>query len=207
MTVGQERRRLILSHGDITERGDAGCGIVTSANQHLAGNGQPQNWVFRDQRIGSYTKGKPLRNVDGAVHAAGGPELLAACQELQTDDQGMRCPTGEARATPGFNLPACTVIHTVGPKHRDEVALQRAHVSCLRIAEAKNLHTVFFPAIGCGVYGFPVLIAAEVALKTVEEFLLTQAASVGCVEFVLWEHDAWAAWTEAAVDLGLVRGG
>ena len=64
---------------------------------------------------------------------------------------------------------------------------------------------IFFPAISCGVYGFPLTSAAMVALRAVENFLSREADSVSHVEFVLWNHEAWAAWTEAAVDLGLVR--
>ena len=169
--VGQERRRLVLSHGCLTSRGDSTSAIVTPGNAHLAANANPGNWVFRDQRVGSLTKGEPLRNVDGAVHSRAGPRLLEACQALPTDAQGLRCPLGEARATPGFELPAGFVIHTVGPRDRDQAAsepdsctpnsnrnpnpklkaaLRAAHNSCLRLAEAKGIEKIYFPAISCG---------------------------------------------------------
>lgn len=204
--VGQEKRKLILSHGDITERGGENSAIITSANSHLMGNANAGSWVFRDQGIGSYTKGLPLQNVDGAVHLRAGPGLLAACQALPTDPTGVRCPVGGARVTEGFELPAPLVIHAVGPRDRDETALQEVHLACLHLAEAKGLEKVFFPAISCGVYGFPMARAATVGLKTAQAFLSTTAASVSHVEFVLWDHDAWAAWTEAGVDVGLLRG-
>merc|ERR1712070_457143 len=140
--IGPDRRRLVLSHGDLVTRGGSAAAIVTPANAHLAGNANPSGWVFRDQKIGSFTKGEPLRNVDGAVHSAAGSRLLAACQALPTDSDGLRCPVGAARATDGFDLPAETVIHCVGPRDRDEATLQRAHMACLTLAEAKGLKTV-----------------------------------------------------------------
>lgn len=118
--------------------------------------------------------------VDGAIHAAAGPELLAACVTLPEVSPGVRCPTGEARITPGFELPARYVIHTVGPVWRDlgtEAALLAAcYRNSLSLAEAHQLETVAFPAVSTGVYGFPKPLAAEIAVGETLKFLETHPA-------------------------------
>ncbi|TKD39824.1 O-acetyl-ADP-ribose deacetylase [Azotobacter chroococcum] len=101
--------------------------------------------------------------VDGAIHRAAGPELLAACRQLGG------CPTGEARLTPGFRLPARYVIHTVGPVWqgggRGEAELLAAcYRNSLALAERHGLETIAFPAISCGIYGYPPEQAAAIAL-------------------------------------------
>jgi O-acetyl-ADP-ribose deacetylase (regulator of RNase III) len=101
--------------------------------------------------------------VDGAIHRAAGPELLAACQTLNG------CPTGEARLTPGFKLPAAWVIHTVGPVwqggERGEPRLLKAcYENSFRLALEKRVKSIAFPAISTGVYGYPKREAAEIAL-------------------------------------------
>ena len=145
-------------------------------------------------------------NVDGAVHRAAGPRLLEALRALPVDAHGARCAVGSARSTPGFDLAASTVIHTVGPHgHPAEDELRDSHVACLRLADSKGIAKVFFPAISCGVFGYPLAAAAALSLRTARGFLHAEASSITHVEFVLFDYDAWAAWTEAAVDGGLIR--
>jgi O-acetyl-ADP-ribose deacetylase (regulator of RNase III) len=108
--------------------------------------------------------------VDGAIHRAAGRELLEECKTLGG------CPTGEARITRGYNLPARHVIHTVGPiwrgGTRDEaLLLRRAYLSSLQLASDKKLATIAFPNISTGVYGFPKRAAAEIAVRAVQEFI------------------------------------
>jgi O-acetyl-ADP-ribose deacetylase (regulator of RNase III) len=114
--------------------------------------------------------------VDGAIHRAAGPALLEACRALPESAPGVRCPTGEARITPGFALPARHVIHTVGPVwhggDRGEAALlERCYRNALRLLREQRLHTIAFPAISCGVYGYPSAQAAAVAMATLRDVL------------------------------------
>lgn len=137
--------KLTLRQGDITRsRAQA---IVNAANSSLMGGG----------------------GVDGAIHRAAGPKLLEACREI-VREQG-QLPPGEAVITPGFELPARYVIHTVGPVwqqgHKGEAELlESAYLSSIRLAEEHGLTSLAFPAISCGAYGFPVEFASELALKT-----------------------------------------
>ncbi|MBU1171111.1 MAG: O-acetyl-ADP-ribose deacetylase [Proteobacteria bacterium] len=107
--------------------------------------------------------------VDGAIHKAAGPGLLAECRTLGG------CPTGEARLTKGYNLKAPYVIHTVGPvysgKDRDSVLLASCYTNSLDLAKAKGIKSLAFPAISCGVYGYPVSEAARIAVDTSWDFL------------------------------------
>ena len=131
--------------GDITKlKVDA---IVNAANCSLLGGG----------------------GVDGAIHRAAGPELLQACIPLKG------CETGQAKITPGFKLPAKFVIHTPGPVYRDGLhgepeLLESCYKNCLALAEENGCETVAFPAISCGVYGYPWKEATEIAVKTVREY-------------------------------------
>ncbi|WP_305909377.1 O-acetyl-ADP-ribose deacetylase [Methylomarinum sp. Ch1-1] len=122
--------------------------IVNAANNSLLGGG----------------------GVDGAIHRAAGPELLAACKQLQG------CETGQAKITRGYCLPASYVIHTVGPVwsngERDEAALLAScYRECLKLAKQYRLKSIAFPAISCGVYRFPLEQAAEIALTTIQQFV------------------------------------
>lgn len=124
--------------------------IVNAANERLLGGG----------------------GVDGAIHRAAGPLLLDACKQISEVKPGVRCPTGEARITPGFDLPAKYVIHTVGPVWHGGGANERELLaSCYRqsleLAAESGVKTIAFPAISCGVYGFPVDQAAKIAVETV----------------------------------------
>jgi O-acetyl-ADP-ribose deacetylase (regulator of RNase III) len=114
--------------------------------------------------------------VDGAIHRAAGPELLQACRRMPEVHPGVRCPTGEARITPGFALPAACVIHTVGPVWQggargEAELLASCHVNAMRLLREHGLRTIAFPAISCGVYGYPVASAAAVALATLRDEL------------------------------------
>jgi O-acetyl-ADP-ribose deacetylase (regulator of RNase III) len=114
--------------------------------------------------------------VDGAIHRAAGPQLLAACRALPALSSGVRRPPGEARLTAGFALPARYVIHTVGPVwhggDRGEPALLAScYRRCIQLAQQHALRSLAFPAISCGVYGYPVDAAAQIALSTLRAAL------------------------------------
>lgn len=124
--------------------------IVNAANEHMLGGG----------------------GVDGAIHRAAGPELLAACRKV-TAVEGVRCPTGQARITPAGQLQAKFVIHTVGPQyhhHRHpDVLLESCYRHCLDLALQHDCTTIAFPAISCGVYGYPLEDAARIACKVCKD--------------------------------------
>jgi O-acetyl-ADP-ribose deacetylase (regulator of RNase III) len=114
--------------------------------------------------------------VDGAIHRAAGPALLEACRALPESALNVRCPTGEARITPGFALPADHVIHTVGPVwhggNRGEAALlELCHRNIMQLLRDHRLRSIAFPAISCGVYGYPAEQAATIAMKTLRNEL------------------------------------
>ncbi len=138
--------RMELLQGDITRlQVDA---IVNAANRSLLGGG----------------------GVDGAIHRAAGPQLLAECKTLNG------CETGQAKITAGYRLPARHVIHTVGPVYRqrpqDPQLLAACYRNSLELAVVHGLKTVAFPAISCGVYGYPPEKACAIAVDTVKDFLL-----------------------------------
>ena len=137
--------KIEIQQGDITQLDvDA---IVNAANTKLLGGG----------------------GVDGAIHRAAGPDLLEACRAIGG------CPTGEARITGGYNLRARHVIHTVGPvysgKPRDSQLLTGCYVNSLKLAVDHHLATIAFPAISCGVYGYPIEDACKIAVDTSCAFL------------------------------------
>ncbi len=151
--------KLEISQGDITLMDvDA---IVNAANKSLLGGG----------------------GVDGAIHRAAGKGLLEECRTLGG------CPTGEARITGGYNLAARHVIHTVGPvfsgKPRDKTLLTGCYRNSLRLAADNSLTSVAFPAISCGVYGYPIEEACKIAVDTTCLFLKT-APSITRVIFMLF---------------------
>ena len=141
-----------IIQGDITTRVvDA---IVNSPNQRMLGGG----------------------GVDGAIHRAAGPEMYEACLKVPEVRPGVRCPTGEARITPGFNLPAKFVIHTVGPVYRDgrhgePDLLAACYRNSLALAAENGCKSIAFPCISTGVYGYPIEDAAKIAVREAEEFL------------------------------------
>ncbi len=146
--------RVHIVVGDITKQDvDA---IVNAANSSLLGGG----------------------GVDGAIHRAGGPEILEECREIRRTRFPQGLPTGEAVITTGGKLPALYVIHTVGPiygEHRGKEAelLANCYHNSLTLAVEKNLSSIAFPAISTGIYGYPMGEAAEVSSKAIENFLST----------------------------------
>ena len=140
--------------------------------------------------------------VDGAIHRAAGPELLAACRALPEVRPGVRCPTGEARITPGFRLKARYVIHAVGPVwnggefHEPEL-LASCYRSSLILARDHALRSIAFPAMSCGIYGYPLDPAATIAVREIRGFL-TSAATPTEVMLVAFGHEVYSALCHAA---------
>ena len=141
------KERLEARQGDITQM--AVDAIVNAANSSLLGGG----------------------GVDGAIHRAAGPELLEECRAIGG------CPTGEARLTKGYRLPARYVIHTVGPVYRgraeDGRLLAGCYTNSLALAATHGIRTLAFPAISCGVYGYPIADASKIAVDACATFMDT----------------------------------
>ena len=140
------KNRVEVIEGDITrQQVDA---IVNAANSTLLGGG----------------------GVDGAIHRAAGPELLAECRQLNG------CPTGQAKITRGYNLPAPWVIHTVGPIWRggiqaEDELLAQCYQNSLALAQEHEIKTIAFPSISTGAYGFPMVRASRIAVTEIKRFL------------------------------------
>lgn len=175
MEATVNKTRLSLLQGDITlQQTDA---VVNAANSGLMGGG----------------------GVDGAIHRAGGPAILDECKQIVAR-QG-RLPTGKAVITTGGRLAARYVIHTVGPVwhggHSGEPALlANAYTESLKLAVTKGLKSVAFPSISTGAYGYPVELAAEVALGAVIRFL-QQDESLQEVAFVLYDARTYRVYEQA----------
>jgi O-acetyl-ADP-ribose deacetylase len=175
VTYHINQAELSLIQGDITRQ--ATDTIVNAANSGLMGGG----------------------GVDGAIHRAGGPAILEECKQIVTR-QG-RLPTGQAVITTAGKMPSKHVIHTVGPvwqggQHDEPELLASAYRESLKLAAAKNLASVSFPSISTGVYGYPVDLAAPIALDEVVSFL-KQPSSIKKVVFVLHDPRTFEAYDTA----------
>ena len=163
--------RMEAREADITQL--AVDAIVNAANESLLGGG----------------------GVDGAIHRAAGPELLEECRTLGG------CATGQAKITRGYRLSAKFVIHAVGPRYRDgrhgePALLAGCYTSSLRLAVAHGLRSIAFPAISCGIYGYPIPEAARIAVGTVRDFLAGDETIVQVV-FVCFGREVSEAYSRA----------
>ena len=160
--------RIEIVRGDLTA--EKVSAIVNAANQTLLGGG----------------------GVDGAIHRAAGPDLLAECRTIGG------CPTGEARITRGHRLPAKFIIHTVGPwwqggRSNEAELLASCYRTSLSLAREHECESVAFPAISCGAYGFPLIEAARVSLETVQDELGAHAAP-RLIRWVMFDEAAYGVW-------------
>lgn len=174
MRASDSLEHILVVQGDIT-RQDVDA-IVNAANESLLGGS----------------------GVDGAIHRAAGPELLAECRRLGG------CSTGQAKITQGYNLPAQWVIHTVGPvwrggQHHEDERLASCYQSSLTLAVEYKIRTLAFPAISTGVYGFPLERATRIAIATVNAFL-DQSSVIEQVRFVCFGDEAYEGYQSVLAD-------
>ncbi|CAI5474488.1 unnamed protein product [Closterium sp. Yama58-4] len=181
--LGEEGCVLVLQRGDLTRwfvdgRTDA---IVNAANERMLGGG----------------------GVDGAIHRAAGPALVRECKAVPEVSRGVRCPTGQAVCTGAAELPVKHVIHTVGPIYtsaaRSAPLLHSAYVRSMEEARKAHVKFIAFPAVSCGIYGYPFPDAAQVSLKALQ----AACASFSEVHFILFNEEAMDAYEGAAEDLQL----
>ncbi|MCL6610897.1 MAG: O-acetyl-ADP-ribose deacetylase [Peptococcaceae bacterium] len=171
--------KVVLIQGDITRQDTEA--IVNAANSSLLGGG----------------------GVDGAIHRAGGPQILEECKQIRARQGG--CPAGEAVITGGGNLKARYVIHTVGPVwsgggSREDELLSSAYRNSLQLAVSRGIRSVSFPSISTGAYGFPTGRAARVAASTVKNFL-EREGGLDEVRFVLFSEKDFNTYREAWEEL------
>lgn len=179
MEATVSKTEVSMMQGDITKQ--ATDAIVNAANPSLMGGG----------------------GVDGAIHRAGGPAILADCKKVVAR-QG-RLPTGQAAITKAGNLKARYVIHTVGPiwhggSGNEADLLRSAYYECLRLATANRVASISFPSISTGAYAYPVNEAAKIAVSTVVSFLKQQSTSLRHVVFVLFDSRTYRSYCSALQD-------
>ena len=172
--------RITTFQADITTL-DVGA-IVNAANESLLGGG----------------------GVDGAIHRAAGPELLEACRAIPEVRPGVRCPTGEARITAGFRLPARYIIHTVGPVWSgggsgERHLLAGCYSGALALAVQHEIGSIAFPAISCGAFGYPIRHAASVAVSEISRFLANDDR-LERVLLVAFEEAVFRALSDALIE-------
>jgi O-acetyl-ADP-ribose deacetylase (regulator of RNase III) len=169
--------RISVALADITTL--AVDAIVNAANERMLGGG----------------------GVDGAIHRAAGPELLEACRRIPEVRPGVRCPTGEARITSAFRLPNRFVIHTVGPVwrgggHGEDRLLASCYRNALALAGDHGVRTIAFPAISCGVFGYPLERAAAVGVAQIRA-VLAGNVDIESVIVAAFDHIVYEAFTGA----------
>lgn len=170
-----------IVHGDITRM--AVDAVVNAANEWMLGGG----------------------GVDGAIHAAAGPELIEACRAVPEVRPGIRCPIGEARITPGFNLPSPYIIHTVGPRWRggtkgEAELLASCYRACLALAREHRFRSIAFPAISTGAFAYPLLPACRIAVSECAAFLAS-GTTVSEIMLVGFAKEDVAAFRKALAEL------
>ena len=156
--------------------------IVNAANERMLGGG----------------------GVDDAIHSAAGSRLKEACQMVEEVSPGIRCPTGEARITPAFDLPATHVIHTVGPiwgggSNREDNLLASAYRSSMEIAQKNHCSSISFPSISTGVFKFPFERACEIALNVINEF--ENGGVIKNVKLVCYSFEHFEEYSKIKADL------